>query len=229
MELLITHTSALDYWRLCGAAPLNHDRRQRRRVAPSSPPDISLARQLNKLGLRYPIRAMVSKPQVRRTSRKLISSVSCGPLPEGCIVDVGGGLFVASPELCFFQMTRELSLAKLLELGLELCGSYALPVPGVNYGEAAIAERRLYGKDRLTDTSKLEAFLARTSGMYNQRYLPKILQRITDNSASPMETKLFVLLTLPYKLGGFGFEMPELNAKISPSKSAKKISTKKFF
>ena len=86
-----------------------------------------------------------------------------------------------------------------------------------------------YNRTPLTSKSKLDAFLARMSGWFNQRTLPRILRYVADNSASPMETKLFLILTLPYKLGGYCLEAPELNAKVLPGKTSRYISSKNFF
>jgi len=44
-----------------------------------------------------------------------------------------------------------------------------------------------------------------------------------------METKLSMLLTLPYKLGGYGLPRPELNSRIIPLQSARKSSSKKYY
>ena len=151
------------------------------------------------------------------------------PLPEGSLIEVGDGLFVCSPELTFFQMASELSFAELLELGLELCGTYILPVKGVHSEDPEVAKKQLYNRTQLTNKERLAAYLARTEGLFGQRRFLRVLQYIVDNSASPRETQLFLLLTLPYKYGGYGFSQPELNAKITPTKAAKETSSKKFF
>ena len=154
----------------------------------------------------------------------------CGhPLPEGSLIDVGGGLFVCSPELCFFQMASQLRFAKLLELGFELCGTYILPVQGVHGEGADEAKMQLYNRTPLTSKERLSAFLAHAEGVFGQRRFSKVLQFIVDRSASPRETTLFLLLALPYKYGGYGFPKPELNAKVMPTKAAKEMSSKKFF
>ena len=44
-----------------------------------------------------------------------------------------------------------------------------------------------------------------------------------------METKLAILLTMPYKLGGYHLQMPECNSDIVPVKTAKRSASKKFY
>jgi len=43
-----------------------------------------------------------------------------------------------------------------------------------------------------------------------------------------METRLVMMLCLPYKLGGYAIEMPALNHRIDLKKAARKITDKKF-
>lgn len=57
----------------------------------------------------------------------------------------------------------------------------------------------------------------------------RAIRYLLDNSASPMETKLAILLTLPYLLGGYGFIAPELNSRIIPSKTVKRSVSKTFY
>ena len=44
-----------------------------------------------------------------------------------------------------------------------------------------------------------------------------------------METKLAMLLTLPYKHGGYGLIAPEMNSQIIPAKTAKRSVGKKYY
>ena len=219
----------MEYWRIRGKTQVDSQNRQRRKTPPATPPDTTTLRHLNAQGLSYPIHVLVSAPAAQRKSKKVQTHTCTQSLPEGSIIDVGGGLFVSSPELCFFQMASELPLAKLLELGLELCGTYTLPVKGVHSEDAEQAKKQRYNRTPLTNKEKLTAYLARAEGLFGQRRFSRILKRIVDNSASPRETQLFLLLTLPYRFGGYAFSKPELNAKIMPIKAAKETSSKKFF
>ncbi|MCL2826695.1 MAG: endonuclease domain-containing protein, partial [Eggerthellaceae bacterium] len=139
------------------------------------------------------------------------------------------GLSVASPELCFLQMAKEMPFVELIELGFELCGLYSLPKteredtkPGtVNKGFKELKPR--------TDVKRLSAFLGRISGMRGQRPASRAVEYILDGSASPMETKLTMLLSLPYRLGGYNLPMPELNDNIDPSKRARRSASQSSF
>jgi len=126
-------------------------------------------------------------------------------------------------------MASEYPLAKLIALGLELCGSYSL----AGYANAALkkkeSEQTMYNLSKLTNTKKLKVFVARMTGWPGYSQATKALQYIADNSASPMETILFLLLTLPYRHGGYGLPIPELNGCIYPEKGVKRFSGRRFY
>jgi len=78
----------------------------------------------------------------------------------------------------------------------------------------------------LTSTVKLAAFLQSMPGTHGISKARKALAYVIDNSASPAETALTILLTLPYKYGGFGLPKPELNHDILVGKAAQKAAGK---
>ncbi|MCL2530248.1 MAG: hypothetical protein FWE41_08000 [Coriobacteriia bacterium] len=138
------------------------------------------------------------------------------------------GVYVASPELCFFQMANKLPFIKLIELGFELCGFY--PIPRNGYVKEKGANKKAFDVRRLrTSTKKLAAFLERMKGIAGQRQALRALNYILDRSASPMETKLTLLLTLPYRLGGFGLPKPKLNDGVNPSKKVLRNASQSVF
>jgi len=146
-------------------------------------------------------------------------------MPAGCFIEAESGFEVSSPEFCFLQMAGTLSLPRLIELGYELCGSYSLPVAS----DLKLPERGFYKRLPLTNIKKLTAFITSMSGFKGHKKATRALRYILEGSASPMETKLSMLLTLPYQLGGFGLPKPELNARIVPRKADRRITNKEFY
>ena len=154
--------------------------------------------------------------------------VFSGNTPYGCFIGAEGrldGLRVSSPEFCFLQMAGYLSLAGLIELGYEFCGKYSMPAAG----DAEAPSRGFYHREPLTSVKKISAFIARMPDFRGRKKAVRALRYLLEGSASPMETKLSMLLTLPYKLGGFGLPAPELNARVVPSKTAGKSSGRAFY
>jgi len=155
----------------------------------------------------------------------MVQHVYRGETPSGCFVFAESGIMVSSPEFCFLQMANQLSLVKLIELGFELCGIYAMPAsPG-----AEQPRESKYELPQLTSTMRIEALLDRMPGTKGHQKAKRAIRYVQDGSASPMETKLAMLLTLPYKMGGYGLVMPELNGLVVPSKAARRSSSKSFY
>ena len=229
MEIIISHKSALEYWRLHRNVRMSDFAKQRRKSPPLSLPYSALMRDLASLGLSHPISVLVGRKNAQWKSKVVRIRVHTGKTPDGCFVSIGDGVDVSAPSFCFFQMAGELPLVKLIELGYELCGSYALPVkseysPGQEY-----ADKTTYGHQQLTSTKALKAFTTRMEGVKGQKKARRALRYIADGSASPMETILSMLLTLPHKLGGYGLPAPKLNKRIDPGKAARQRSGKTHY
>jgi len=229
MELLITHKSALEYWRLHGMTQVDPALRQRRRMPPEEALASSELKSLDIRGLTLPLEVMVGAHSAIRKLQKVKTHTASAPLPEGSIIEVGEGFFVASPELCFFQLVNRLPLAKVLRLGLELCGKYSLPANAAAHEDPEIKEKGFKNRPALTSIEKLSSYLARSGGMFNQRQLQSILHYIGNGSASPMETKLLIMLILPYKHGGYALPMPELDEPVESALTTRKKSKKSGF
>ena len=229
MEAFISNGSALEFWRL-------YRRSQEKRVLslcyrkpPGKSPDTNALRSGKTWGLTLPIDVMVGTPNARRPSKTLRPHVCPSSLPDGAFLNAGGGLFVSSPEFCFFQMASECPLAKLIALGIELCGSYSLPDKDTAILDQETHESALYDLKPLTSKKKLKAFISHTNGWHGHKQASKAIQYITDGSASPMETILCIFLTLPYRYGGYGLPLPELNGRIYPEKEAKRFVGREFY
>jgi len=140
-------------------------------------------------------------------------------------MNIGSGLMVTSPEFCFLQMASQLTLVRLIELGYELCGTYSMPPAD----DTNVPERGFYYRQPLTSMKKLKVFLESMPGYRGHKKAMRTLRFLQDGSASPMETKLVMFLTLPKMLGGYGFNVPELNKRIALSKTARKYFNKDYY
>jgi len=188
-------------------------------------------------GLSLPLDIMVSALSARRPSKAVRPHVCSVTLPGGAFVKAGNGLYVSSPEFCFLQMAGEYPLAKLITLGNELCGTYSrLDKATICEGQAerqdegqVVFDQLAYNLPHLTSKKKLQAFTDRMGGWIGQRQALKALRYISDGSGSPMETTLFILLTLPYRYGGYGLPIPEFNACIYPKKGGLPFAGRSFY
>gem|GEM_PF-491177 len=330
MDIVVSHESALEYWRwyfyLHGNEKNTDFTKQRRKNTPISAPNRATILDVAPSGLSYPLNIIVGHKNAKRYSTTFQTREYTGPTPDGCFVNIGDGLAVSAPPFCFFQMASELQLIKLIELGLELCGTYSLPaisghgnerssghgnerscgqsnehsnghgnergngqsnehsnkkatagdglrgnkietagkgLPGheegisddIIHGDKELvidrslynrweedvdntlygnggeetADDNLYGHPPLTSVKALKNLAARMEGVNGQKNANRALRYIADGSGSPMETILFMLLTLPHKLGGYGLPAPELNKRIDMAKASKSRSGKPYY
>jgi len=99
---------------------------------------------------------------------------------------------------------------------------------GNGNGDISVVES-LYNHPPLTSVKALKFFLSRMEGVNGRKKAERALRYISDWSASPMETIVFMLLTLPYKHGGYGLPKPEFNKRIDIRKIAKQRPDKTFY
>lgn len=103
----------------------------------------------------------------------------------------------------FLQMAESFPLETLVVAGMELCGRYAVS------REGAISSRC-----PLTSASRLRRFVGQAEGMRGVKKARRALRFVMDDSASPMETSLALLLSMPRSLGGYGLPRPVMNLRI---------------
>ena len=130
MKIFIGYQSALEYWRVHRVLPGSKAYTRRNIELPSNPPSTE---QVKLSGLTLPLHIMIRKRGNRWASQTMTQHVFSGNAPANCFVSVdsvkGNGLEVSSPEFCFLQMAGRLSLAALIELGYEFCGTYSIVYP----------------------------------------------------------------------------------------------------
>lgn len=131
---------------------------------------------------------------------------------QPCFFQYRKGVFVSTPEALFVQLSRKGGTVDLLKLSFELCGTYA------------IDERSDVGfrnRPALTSVERLRDF-ALSIGLGDKSRTVKALRFARDGSASPMETRLALMLGLPPSKGGYGLGMPQMNHEIRASKQLNK-------
>jgi len=227
MKILLSHQSALDFWRI--------HRREKNRyplyegtLAPSEPPGKSSLANAALRDLDRPLDVAVSMKSAQRTTKQLVShSIGYTLAPDSafCVTE---NLLVSSPEFCYLQMAGKLSLHQLIQLGYELCGSYSPNVLSRQRDLPDGSRNTLYELDPLTEKQKLLQYMLSMSNAYNHKKAMTALQYVIDGSASPRETILVMLLTLPQRYGGFGLPFPDLNYHIYPAQTTSTPAEKSF-
>lgn len=214
MSIFISHSSALEYWRRVGVGSgvsLSHARPRSKMAA-----DASLITALTSSvegEVTSPLDVVVAEGSSRLRMKGVACHVWSGPEADS-FVQVEKGLYVSCPEACFLQLATKLPLPKLVEVGFELCGSYAL---------ASDDAKGFQSRKPLTTITTLGRYVAKSPGIHGVKPAARALKFIAEGSASPMETILVILLCLPASFGGYGLELPQVNYRIVVPESMKKL------
>jgi len=223
LGLFISHQSALEYWRRCLELPVRNDYRHCRVALPSNPPNPEV---LALAGLPHPLHVMLKAAKNRRINLiNTVQHVFSGETPVGCFMKAPNDILISSPEFCFLQMAQTLSFVSLIELGYELCGTYSLP----SIDDWDPPSRGFNDRTPLTSRKKLSTFVSRMPGTFGCKNAVRALRYVLDGSASPMETKLAIILVLPFRDGGYGFAPPQMNGRIERPKTVKGPTTQTSF
>ena len=125
--VILSHRTAMSYYRT-----LDPSHEQAARATKALP--LAKARASNELLKTFnraysgfggaPFDLLVPSTGLRRSTSELIAHSCEYELPSNSFWKLKDSLYVVSPELCFVQMAQQLSIAQLVELGINLCGSY---------------------------------------------------------------------------------------------------------
>lgn len=195
-----------------------------------------------------PLHAIVRDPQLRRPSLVVKPRVWTGDLPAGAFYDDEDlGITYASPAFTVFTMASQLSITQMIMAMYELTGSWSIYRPNREIqiqidhmentrlawvgGWQQVRTTRglatsLWKRGPLITTHELLAFARGISGMRNaQKYL-RAAARVQGNTASPLEARLSMLLSLPPREGGEGFPPFFANHRIAYSHTAATLAGK---
>lgn len=126
------------------------------------------------------------------------------------------------PEYLFLQMAETMNFLDLLLLGFELCGTY-FSGQGIDaFVNTSTASPR---HKPFTRANKIARFLdsdvaSQTKGIVQATQASKFL---LDNSDSPRESALALMLTLPRRLGGYALPRPLFNQRINIPRSSSQL------
>ncbi|MDR1359254.1 MAG: hypothetical protein LBJ48_07905, partial [Coriobacteriales bacterium] len=175
MKWFIGYQSALELWRECEESLRKGTRKYNSSMLPTKPSDSASLRHDNLWGLSSPLHIVVGNPSARKVSKGIKSHYCSIQLPPGSSVKVDDITHVSSPELCFLQMAKDLSLVDLIALGFELCGSYSLPSKGSD---------GFRKREPLTNIASIRHFLEKTKGTHGHRCAVRASKYVIDGAAS---------------------------------------------
>lgn len=215
MKLIISHMSALRYWRASNEVQVAASKRKRCRVSSLTGSACS-ARDVKTINPRVsgfimskecPLDMLVPSREKRPRSLYLRPHMWSSRLPHGSLRRIDDDILICSPEFVYLQLAATLDVVELARIGNELCGSYSL-----SYGEGFSERIPLTSKKRLAD------FVNRSKELRGYRRAKRCLRWIADGSASPQETNILLAMCLPQKLGGYALPLPILNKEVRVGK-----------
>ena len=227
MKTFLSHFTALDYWR--EHFPLDSELGMPARVGGA---EKCVSRKIDVLGSvpeelvdpDRPIDVLIFDEGERRRSKGIRCHTWKTVLPPNAFFSMRG-MYVSSPEFVFMQMANELTVAQLIALGCELCGSYVLLPRGITHpGALDELPKRL---SPLTSVDKLTEFVESLGKANGKAKAKRALRHVVDGSRSPMETMVYMLLCLPPMLGGYGLPKPVMNAEIELDADARAMALRR--
>ena len=225
MQAYICGDSALEYYRANRFPSVNPDENPKHLTLDDAAGNISDLDSVRLYGLSLPtpsaetpLHLLVPSVKRRGRSKGVYATSWSKELPAGSFIEGNEYVSIASPEFLFVQMARKLSLVELVELGMELCGTYRL---------ACAEYSTRYECPTLTTRSKLALYIRRAKGMPGVKEAYAALKFIAEESASPMETVVYLLLCLPRRMGGYAFPRPTLNSEVKFNAAGKKFTLRR--
>lgn len=140
------------------------------------------------------------------------------------LITLSKNISVTSPELTIVQLASRLNYFELALLVLEFCGNYSI----INDANTGFINDIM----PLTSVIKIREFINQYSKDFcpikGLKNLKEILTFASDNSNSPMESRLFIKLCGPKSKGLYGCKGLKLNSSVNVSNSASKIAGQKI-
>jgi len=211
MKVVLTYETAIRYWRTHSLDSTSPSRAVSLADVAKNRADIESLCPKHLLSEGTSLRILVEGQTAKSNSSIHRTIAWSGELPPNSLRKISDGVFLSSPEMCFLQFCAHNTLARCVLLGMEMCGSYAVGSDG---------HACLYDREKLTNPSRLRAFLDECDNHKGVKRARTALGHIVPNAASPMETVVTLLLCMPLKYGGYGLPRPQMNHGVDLGRSS---------
>ena len=170
-----------------------------------------------------PIEILVKSKNQTHKNKKFKYKVCTTSLPKNSIRQLSESIYYVGPEFLLVQLSSVLPYAQLALIALELCGKYSID-----------PQTHTFEKDLMPATTpkKIASFIKKYE-KHNPHFRGKVklndVMNITrENSASPMESRLFIKLCGKRKEGFYGCRDLAMNQTVQLSEAAAKIAGQKI-
>lgn len=152
-----------------------------------------------------PYRILVPRRGSNLRSRQCMRKRMVEPFPAGSFFDCGNGVYIASPELCAIHFAERAPLWQTALLCCELLGRYAIDP----------RDRKLVVRAPLSSIASLSAYCKQANRTPGVKNASRAARLSVENSYSPMESKLALILSAPGAYGCFGLPKPVMNKEVA--------------
>lgn len=151
------------------------------------------------------------------TTKDIVRHQWSGAFPRGSFRVAKNGVLVSIPEFAFMQMASVLPFVQLVQLGCALVASYRIDSETLD----------IVSREPLSSKERIRAFLERMRSVNPRarglRQANEALKYVCEGSESPMETVLYLLVSLPRNLGCGGIKGIKMNYTVQLGSEQKKV------
>ena len=217
MAAIIAYPSAMEYWLKEKGIPYHFrfdpmsSGVKNKEILKTNFYRAEIIQSVNELKFSEPVHVLVTERARRNATESMVFHRAPKQLPANCFMRITDGLYICTPEFCFLQAARELSLPVLVLLANDLCAIY------IKDEEKEYCQR---SREPVTTVKKIRNFLKQAGNVQGVRRASNAIRYAVDRSNSPMESRLAVLARLPLFRGGYGLPDLKMNLKVKLSKNA---------
>jgi len=162
--------------------------------------------------LTKPLHILVGSANQRRHSKSWETHLIQKPFPRNSFFDIGNGIFIEAPYMCFALLSGKLPYSHACWLGLELCGRCStLPF---HADAKRIDPKKGYLERMPLTTVNLLRRYATAYGLGEKSMAQRACGIVQDNARSPRECTLHLETRFQPRLGGYGLRNYTLNESI---------------
>ena len=211
MDILLSHTTALEALRIWGSPPGGRQGELIEGNVPGSLPDSA---ELSSLMVADPILRRLTAPlhllssagRGRRRTSQVHAHLQRSPLPPGSILRLSENVHCVSPEHLCVQMAPQLNQLELIVLLSELLGLYAI--------RPAAEDGMVQRDEPIMTPESLIDHLGRLGTRHGVGKVRRALAMACVHSGSPRETKLSLRFALKPSLGGYHLNVLSMNEPV---------------
>ena len=211
MEIVISHISALEYWRLAGSHGTPTSHRASRAELPSGPVRGPVPTELGHLS--SPLHCLCGSKHKNLPGDVVLHHHQKAALPAGALRAISPRIGIVSPELALAQSANLLSFSELVGLMCEFCGAFSA---------CDEASHGMFSREALSSVRRLRAFGQAAEGIAGIGPFKVAAPYALGGSRSPAETAAALMLSLPRARGGYGLRGVELNRPVRLASRAQK-------